>query len=503
MAQRGAFKTDSSFFRMLAIGAVGARAVQLALNARGHEVVELERGSLSTRVWRDVKRKRVRIPDLCCVRCGIRVESRAKTSPELTMSHSPRDAERAWDYGMLDGDWIAFPVLGAQEHTWSSGLLKEQRSLWRERALTSWTCIGFVNFFRVGEFRTIAPKERRRKVVTEGSEVQVSWSARFAKSAGRVTAVDGNRIEYEVTGSASSRHFRLGPSERSFLKVGDSFEENQVIGGQVQPLAEAELGCAEGCGEPEIGRMLSSRERTMRFTGAKLARLRRFGGLETKIRELAADADEDIYVQMEARAFLCEVVGDPADAQFGAMLLRHVDPQIRLEAAVALAETNTHSAFSLLRAVLRDTSQPLFLRTACAWALGSHATEEAAGCLINAFADMAPEIREEALTALSHLGATAAGPLIEGLRRSNEIAAGCAEVLRRIGGGDVGKIVALAENANTPWPTWTLAHLPVEAIAPKIAALQSKRPEVHFALTVLWTFLGSWIADHWTPRAVP
>ena len=33
MAQRNAFKSDSSFFRMLAVGAVGAQAVQQWLNA--------------------------------------------------------------------------------------------------------------------------------------------------------------------------------------------------------------------------------------------------------------------------------------------------------------------------------------------------------------------------------------------------------------------------------------------------------------------------------------
>ena len=61
---------------MLAVGAVGAQAVQQHLNSLGHDVIELERGSLATRIWRDVKRKRVRIPDLCCTRCGVRIESR-------------------------------------------------------------------------------------------------------------------------------------------------------------------------------------------------------------------------------------------------------------------------------------------------------------------------------------------------------------------------------------------------------------------------------------------
>lgn len=50
---------------------------------------ELERGSTDTKLWKDVKRKRVRIPDLVCTKCGLRVESRAKTAPDLSMSHSP------------------------------------------------------------------------------------------------------------------------------------------------------------------------------------------------------------------------------------------------------------------------------------------------------------------------------------------------------------------------------------------------------------------------------
>ncbi len=69
-------------------------------------MVELERGSLDTKLWKDVKRKRVRIPDLVCVNCGLRVESRAKAKAELTMSHSESDAERAWDFGMVDSDYV-------------------------------------------------------------------------------------------------------------------------------------------------------------------------------------------------------------------------------------------------------------------------------------------------------------------------------------------------------------------------------------------------------------
>ena len=107
---RLSFKPDASFFRKIVIGAVGTRAVIADLAPHGHRFIELERGSTDTKLWKDVKRKRVRIPDLLCLNCGTRIECRAKTDLELAMSHSPTDAERAWDFGMVDSDWIAFPV---------------------------------------------------------------------------------------------------------------------------------------------------------------------------------------------------------------------------------------------------------------------------------------------------------------------------------------------------------------------------------------------------------
>ena len=505
MPQRNAFKTNSSFFRMLAVGAVGAQAVREYLNALGHDVIELERGSLSTRIWRDVKRKRVRIPDLCCTRCGVRIESRAKTKAELSMSHSVNDAERAWNYGMLDADWIAFPVLCANESVWSAGALQSGQSLWRERNFTSWRAVGHINLFTVSDFRDVAPKQLKAKGVTEGSEVQVKWKARFAPSDGQVKAVTQNRVDYAINDSPSrSRHFRLGADEKAFLGVGDEFEENQVIVGQVAPVPFHARGCAGGCDLARLDQMLRSRERTVRFTGCKLARLAGCTELADVIGELADDTEEDAYVRMEAKSYLCEVAGDSADHQFHSTLFDDRDEQMRLEAAVTLAETRTQSAFDLLRLVLQDESQPLFLRSACAWGIGCHGTKEAAECLVTAFGDVAPEIREEALVALEDLGSAGFDPLVKGLSQSSShIAAGAAEALRRLREVPAKDIAALAEHSSSTWPTWTLAHLPKSAVTPYIAALQSKRPDVHYAISVFWAFLESWIAEDWTPRATP
>ena len=92
------------------MGAIGSRAVKDDLAAHGHAIVELERGSLEAKIWKGVKRKRVRIPDLVCSDCGQRIEVRTKSETKLSMSHSPTIPERRWDYGMVGDDLIATPI---------------------------------------------------------------------------------------------------------------------------------------------------------------------------------------------------------------------------------------------------------------------------------------------------------------------------------------------------------------------------------------------------------
>jgi hypothetical protein len=171
---RLALKPDSSFFRKIVIGAVGARSVCSDLASRGHQIVELERGSTDTKLWKEVKRKRVRIPDLVCVRCGQRVECRAKTNAELAMSHSTADEARAWDFGMIDSDLIGFPICEAvEEQYWSAGRLNGSASYWHERNWVRWRLAGKINYFRVGNFRATKFSKSSVKGVTEGSETSI------------------------------------------------------------------------------------------------------------------------------------------------------------------------------------------------------------------------------------------------------------------------------------------------------------------------------------------
>ena len=187
---RLSFKPDASFFRKIVIGAVGARAVIADLAPHGHRFIELERGSTDTKLWKDVKRKRVRIPDLLCLNCGTRIECRAKTDLELAMSHSPTDAERAWDFGMVDSDWIAFPVCKAvAEADLTAGALREGISYWRQKSWVKWQASGTTNYFTVAAFRSELHAKSRTKGVEEGSENVIAWDATFSTREGVVDRV--------------------------------------------------------------------------------------------------------------------------------------------------------------------------------------------------------------------------------------------------------------------------------------------------------------------------
>lgn len=498
---RLSFKPDSSFFRKIAIGAIGTRAVSADLGRHGHHVVELERGATDTKLWKDVKRKRVRIPDLVCLRCGQRIESRAKTKAELAMSHST-DAARVWDFGMVDPDWVAFPVCeAADEDSWSVGRLRTGVSYWHEREWVRWQLGGRINYFTVAAFRAVPYTKSSTKGVTEGSETTVSWAATFAKLPGVVDSIAGRNLRIRPASGARPYSRKIPPGREILVAPGDAIETHQVLGSAVMAVTIAELACPGVLPEGHIVHLLASRERTQRFTGIKLARLRGEAEHDSTAADLASDEEEDVYVRLEAASYLVSVCGQSPRALFGPYL-GNSDPQIRLEAVIALAEAATPAVVQMLSELLDDGDQPHFLRSAAAWGLGRIGGEAAIGRLMRAFADVSQAIREEALEHLAALGAAATPILLEGLRApSPDIAAGAAETLRQQQPLTQNMIAYLVEELRsaTPssWAVWLYGHLPRDQVAEAIADLQQTAPNLQYAISLLWSYVESWIARHW------
>ena len=501
---RLSLKPDSSFFRKIAVGAVGTRAVRKDLEKHGHDVQELERGSLDTKIWKDVKRKRVRIPDLICVKCGLRVESRAKTAAKLSMSHSDEE-ERAWDYGMVDADLVAFPVFEADDEAyWSTGLLTQQVSYWHERNWVRWNAKPFINYLLTRNFRTAAFVKEKPKGVTEGSETIISWPSRFSSVSGYVDLIENHRLVIKPV-SGARQPVKFGTGAFPVVKLGERVSENQLLVSTVIP--ERSLTCGGTLTDEYMHSLISSRERTQRFTGVKLARLNKNGVHAAAIRDLESDPEEDVYIRLEAAAYRAGVLGEPAAKVFSPYL-DSSDEQRKLEAVIALGESKAPDAVGLLSAILRSGKQPYFMRSAAAWCLGQIGGPKAATQLIQSFKDVDSNIRDEALASLTAIRADATAFLLAGLTDADaSIAAGCAEALRRTAVPQA--VIEEAVNQlrgphPSPWTVWLLGNLPRRDVAPLIAELQDQSPQLHFALTLLWAFTESWIARRWEflPKAV-
>lgn len=501
---RLAFKPDSSFFRKIALGAVGARAVQSDLKQHGHEVVELERGSTDTKLWKDVKRKRVRIPDLVCRRCGLRIESRAKTKPGLSMSHSPNEEARAWDFGMVDDDCVAFAVCTPIDETyWSTGRVVSANSYWHERNWVRWQSRKHINYFPVGAFRSTPHTRRSTKGVTEGSETSIAWDATFSTRTGRVDTVAHMKVTIRRDSDGHRYTWNVKPGQHIWVGAGDVVKENQVVASAAQPMSREVLRCCGVIPDKHIAQLLSSRERTQRFTGIKLARLRREREYEESIDRLTSDPEEDVYIRLEGACYLASVCGRSAKALF-TPFYESLDQQTQLEAIIAIGEAATSDAVEMLCLLLDNEGQPYFLRSAAAWSLSRVGNEQALARLVRAFADIHQDIREEALEGLVSIGGPAVPVLLEGLRNDNTaVAAGCAESLRQqhLPEQSVAELTAQLRSENpSHWVVWLLGHLPQDHVAAAIADLQRSAPHLHYAVSVLWSFVESWISRRWELR---
>lgn len=465
-------------------------------------MVELEMGSTDTKLWKDVKRKRVRLPDLVCLNCGIRVESRAKREAKLTMSHSPTETERSWDFGMVNTDIVAYPVCESLDETyWSAGKLSRDISYWHERNWIKWLSHAKVNYFEVEAFRAVPFNTLPRKGATEGSELAIGWPATFASFAGTVIVANAEHIKVLRDDNGKKSHRKIKADQRLAVSVGDHIEKNQIIASTVIPLHTGQLNCPELLSDNYIGDLLASRERTLRFTGVKLARLRNERSFEDTVRAIVADPDEDLYVRLEGVAYLASVCANDLVALINPYLTSS-DPQIQLEAVITLSETATLQAAALLSGVLDNQTNPYFLRSAAAWGLSRIKDESSRVRLVRAFGDVNLDIRQEALDGIVGIGGLAIPLLVATLREAgqSDVMAGCAEALRQQADSPdlpVEDIVSLLTEAQTSWPTWLVGHLPSERVAASIASLQDSRPELHYAITLLWSFVESWIARRW------
>ena len=483
------FKSDDSFLRKLAVGAAGTNATINRLKVMGFNPIELERGSTGFKIWKKIKIKRVRVPDILCLNTGMRFESRGKTKLEISMSHSLNDPKRAWDVGMRDDDLVSIVVF--EQNDDSPIDLKQ---------------ISPVHFVSVKEMRQAFAAGQvsitHPKGVEEGSEIRVMWTCAGANQQSIVTAVELGRISLTHITEARKQSIQLSRSKGRItllpqVNTGDTVETNQIVAAVVP--VNTELRLPTSVSEAYFIDKLASVNLSERYAAAKALRYRGYTAAKPMLKARMIDADEDIYVQLEAAAALA-VYDDPNGWEFIENKLRRpvmtVPLETQLETVIVTSEIPKSRSEQLLVEVLRDSQRDDELRAGAAWALGQFASTTSATVLVDTFNSSPLEIKVEAARALLRIAEPQIPHLIDLLRNGDPAKRdGISWVLARTGKFNPSDMVVGADENLRKWMSYIIGYGKDKFVRGDVEAICHTDPQVYFAASVLWQIVASWIND--------
>lgn len=483
------FKSDDSFLRKLAVGAAGTNATIDRLRAMGFNPIELERGSTGFKIWKKIKIKRVRVPDILCLNTGTRFESRGKTRLEISMSHSLNDPKRAWDAGMRDDDIVSIVVFDQNDD--SPIDLKQ---------------ISPVHFVNVSDMRQALAAEQvsitKPKGVEEGSEIRVMWTCAAANQRSIVSALAPSRINLTSVSDARQQSIQLSRSKGKItllpqVYVGETVEANQIVAAVVP--VNTELHCPASVSEAYFIDKLASVNLSERYAAAKALRYRGYTTAKPVLEARMTDADEDIYVQLEAAAALA-AYDDPNGWEFMENKLRspviEVPLETQLETVIVASEIPKTRSEQLLIEVLQDSQRADELRAGAAWALGQFASATSATALVDTFNSSPLEIKVEAARALLRIAEPQIPHLIDLLKNSDPAKRdGLSWVLARTGKFDPSDLIVGADENLRKWMSYIVGYGKDKFVQGDVEAICNADSEVYFAASVLWQIVARWVNE--------
>jgi hypothetical protein len=482
MSSRRAFKNDESFLEKLSQGAAGTSKVFENLKKQCHSPIELERGSMGFKLWKKIKIKRVRVPDLLCVNCGRRIESRAKTDLQISMSHSTSDPKRGWDYGLLDEDYVAFvkaKKIGERPIDWGTDEL--------------------VQYVKVADMREARMNsmvsEVKPKGATEGFEARLVWSSAIASGDGIVINIEKNCLRYRKR--AEGRICRLslkkgGHELKPLVKVGDSIVENQILASVVPVLRG--ISCSENLTKDYYIQLMKSASHSDKYVAAKA--LAYFPSSETNeaLKERMNDEKEHIYIRLECACSLLKM-NENESIRFFEQMLNSEYLEYQLECVIALSEVAKEEAADLLIKTLLDSQKNAEIRAGAAWSLGEMRSKNAITALVSAFDTVDKEVKIEAARAMVKLNDLFSEEIIKLLPEdSDSRKAGISWALSKSGNFSVHDLLEVMKDEDArKWIAWIIGTQKEQKFISQIEELKAKDHEVYFAVTVLWKVLSSWI----------
>jgi hypothetical protein len=450
-------KTDTSFLRFLTMGALGVRQTIRQLRADGFEPIELERYCGSNKLWR-TKVKRLRLPDLLCVRTGLRLEVRAKSDLKIRMSDAPNNPERRWDTGLRDDDVTAFISVLENE---------EGEQIAAEKAI----------FFTVASLRNSSDKSRLGppKSASEGAEQDREWPAIIPSCNGKVTAVGAGKLTVEMISAANERRKQTYTlrEKNSYVGVGDAFSARvSILAGA--PGEIADMGKARIRAYAPLD-ALNSVSHVDRYAAVKALPFRDDLGVQ-RIAALEAllPGEQEQRVALEIAGAAAKL-GSNLGRAYLIDLARVCDRKdFRLEAVLILTELGDNFARDELTRIASDGNlDGDELRQAAVWGLGK------AG--LKAYERIVPLIGSNdenlALHAIAAFGADTPEATIRALvaelgSGDARMASGASEALRLIASETAMRILIEASAGGNDWVMATLGRFPAALVRPAIQGSQ-------------------------------
>ena len=482
MGNRRAFKTDESFLEKISSGAIGTKKALENLKKQGHFPIELERGSTSFKIWKEIKIKRVRVPDILCIKCGKRVESRAKTKMEISMSHSFSTPERGWDFGLDDDDYIA--------------LVKCTKS--GDRPI-DWLAHDLVQYIKVKSMRNAFESNKvisvKPKGATEGFEARLIWPSSVASSDGVVLNINDEKLQLKrtidqrtITLSLTKKGIKLAP----LVETGGPIKEGQIIA-SVVPVFDS-FRCEDDHKDSDYIKRLHSSSLSDRYVATKALSYFKSKDSIKGLKERLNDKKEHIYVRLEAASSLLKL-GQKESLSFLEKVLDDQYLESRLECVIVLGEIKSDHSCGLLVKTLVNQNQPPEIRAGAAWSLGELMNKESLKTLISVFSDEKIEVRTEAARALAKLSKEFAKEVMGFIPKTGEEErAGISWALSKSGNFKISDLLpVMVDDEARKWIAWIIGTQNEKKFINQIEQLKNRDKEVYFATTVLWKILSSWV----------
>jgi len=441
-----AFKTDASFLKYLTMGAIGVRSTMNILERLGFQPIELERYSSSNKIW-STKVKRLRLPDILCVRTGVRVEVRAKSDLRVRMSDAPDNPARRWDVGLRDTDLVAFVACS---------VVDDDVNL-----------LGSPIFFSASDLRSSVDQTKLGppKSASEGAERDREWPSIVPSEDGQVVSVDSERMK-TILSSGRRQTYRL-TNKYAYVSPGDRFYASaSIIAGVVPSQSKMEEVCRRSW-DPRSA--LEASDPVDRYAAAKaiphMPDVRAWGEV-VLLGAYQRESDERVALELSASA--ARIGAAFGLDQIQSVLWGNEREDLRMEAVLILTELATPDAATELERVARAREfEGSEIRQAAVWGLGK------AGChlydkLLDFIGDADDGVALHAIVGFgADVTADVVGKLVALLRSGSERhRAAASATLRTIDTSEVVRqlVDSLRSATSDPWLLATLGRLPAAVV---------------------------------------